>query len=163
MADRLNILVLNQVSANGLKRLPAERYTAGKDVAAPDAVLLRSADMHGMDIPASVQGHRRAGAGTNNIPVPAMSARGVPVFNAPGANANAVKELVLAGMLMAARNLPPALRFVAALDPKMPDMDKRSRTARRLRRLRAGRAARWASSAWARSAAWWPTPRSGWA
>jgi D-3-phosphoglycerate dehydrogenase len=124
MADRLNILVLNQVSANGLKRLPTERYTAGKDVAAPDAVLLRSADMHGMDIPASVKAIARAGAGTNNIPVPAMSARGVPVFNAPGANANAVKELVLAGMLMAARNLPPALRFVAALDPKMADMDK---------------------------------------
>ena len=124
MAERLNVLVLNQISANGLKRLPAERYTAGKDVAAPDAVLLRSADMHGMDIPASVKAIARAGAGTNNIPVPALSARGVPVFNAPGANANAVKELVLAGMLLAARNLPPALRFVGALDPKMADMDK---------------------------------------
>ncbi|HOM13893.1 MAG TPA: phosphoglycerate dehydrogenase [Rubrivivax sp.] len=128
MADRLSkqlqVLVLNQISANGLKRLPADHYTTGKDLAAPDAVLLRSADMHGMDIPASVKAIARAGAGTNNIPVPAMSARGVPVFNAPGANANAVKELVLAGMLMAARNLQPALRFVAALDPKMADMDK---------------------------------------
>jgi len=126
MADRprLQIQVLNQISANGLKRLPAETYTVGKDVAAPDAVLLRSADMHAMDIPASVQAIGRAGAGTNNIPVPAMSARGVPVFNAPGANANAVKELVLAGMLLAARNLPAALRFVATLDPKMAEMDK---------------------------------------
>jgi D-3-phosphoglycerate dehydrogenase len=122
--QRLQILVLNQISANGLKRLPAEGYAVGKDIAAPDAVLLRSADMHGMDIPASVKAIGRAGAGTNNIPVPAMSARGVPVFNAPGANANAVKELVLAGMLMAARNLPAALRFVAALDPKMADMDR---------------------------------------
>ncbi|MCU0922666.1 MAG: phosphoglycerate dehydrogenase [Burkholderiaceae bacterium] len=122
--QRLHILVLNQISANGLKRLPAETYAVGKDIAAPDAVLLRSADMHGMDIPASVQAIGRAGAGTNNIPVPAMSARGVPVFNAPGANANAVKELVLAGMLLAARNLPAALRFVAALDPKMTDMDR---------------------------------------
>jgi D-3-phosphoglycerate dehydrogenase / 2-oxoglutarate reductase len=121
---RFQVLVLNQISANGLKRLPADRYTVGKDVPQPEAVLVRSADMHGMDIPASVRAIGRAGAGTNNIPVDAMSARGVPVFNAPGANANAVKELVLAGMLMAARNLAPALRFVAALDPKTPDMDK---------------------------------------
>jgi D-3-phosphoglycerate dehydrogenase / 2-oxoglutarate reductase len=118
------ILVLNQISPLGLKRLPAERFTVGKDVAKPDGVLLRSADMHAMDIPASVQAIARAGAGTNNIPVKAMSARGVPVFNAPGANANAVKELVLAGMLMAARNLPAALRFVAALEADTGDMDK---------------------------------------
>jgi D-3-phosphoglycerate dehydrogenase / 2-oxoglutarate reductase len=118
MADLLRVLVLNQISANGLKRLPAERYQVGKDLAQPDAVLVRSADMHAIDIPASVRAIARAGAGTNNIPVAAMSARGVPVFNAPGANANAVKELVLAGMLMAARNLPGALRFVAALDAR---------------------------------------------
>lgn len=124
MANRFNILVLNQISANGLKRLPAEVYTVGKDVAQPDAVLVRSADMHTLEIPTSVQAIGRAGAGTNNIPVKAMSARGVPVFNAPGANANAVKELVMAGMLLAARNLSPAMRFVSALDPNMPDMDK---------------------------------------
>ena len=80
--------------------------------------------MHAMAIPASVRAIGRAGAGTNNIPVKAMSQRGVPVFNAPGANANAVKELVLTGMLLAARNLPNALRFVAALDPQSSDMDK---------------------------------------
>jgi D-3-phosphoglycerate dehydrogenase / 2-oxoglutarate reductase len=118
------VLVLNQISANGLKRLPAERYVAGKDVADPVAVLVRSADMHGIDIPASVRAIGRAGAGTNNIPVKAMSARGVPVFNAPGGNANAVKELVLAGMLMAARNLASALRFVGDLDPQVKDMHK---------------------------------------
>ena len=123
-ALRFNVLVLNQISANGLKRLPAERYTVGKDVAQPDGVLVRSADMHGLDIPASVMAIARAGAGTNNIPVKAMSQRGVPVFNAPGANANAVKELVLAGMLLASRNLAPAMRFVAALDADTPDMDK---------------------------------------
>ena len=121
---RFPVLVLNQISANGLKRLPAERYAVGKDVSDPVAVLVRSADMHAMDIPASVRAIGRAGAGTNNIPVDAMSARGVPVFNAPGANANAVKELVLAGMLMASRNLAPALRFVAALDPNSANMDK---------------------------------------
>jgi D-3-phosphoglycerate dehydrogenase len=125
MAELLRVLVLNQISANGLKRLPAERYRVGKDIAQPDAVLVRSADMHAMTIPASVRAIARAGAGTNNIPVKAMSERGVPVFNAPGANANAVKELVLAGMLMAARNLPGALRFVAALDPRVSDMDAR--------------------------------------
>jgi D-3-phosphoglycerate dehydrogenase len=116
--------VLNQISTNGLKRLPAERYRVGKDVAQPDAVLVRSADMHKLDIPGSVLAVARAGAGTNNIPVASMSARGVPVFNAPGANANAVKELVLAAMLLTARNLAPAMRFVAGLDPAAPGMDK---------------------------------------
>jgi D-3-phosphoglycerate dehydrogenase len=118
------VLVLNQVSDKGLQRLPSGRYITGKDLADPDAVLVRSADMHAMDIPAGVQAIGRCGAGTNNIPVQAMSARGVPVFNAPGANANAVKELVLAGMLLAARNLAPALSFVAALDAEAPHLDK---------------------------------------
>ena len=124
MVEPFKVLVLNQISANGLKRLPGERYLVGKDVTQPDAVLVRSADMHALDIPASVLAIGRAGAGTNNIPVAAMSARGVPVFNAPGANANAVKELVLAAMLLTARNLAPALRFVAGLDPATPGMDK---------------------------------------
>ncbi len=118
------VLVLNQISENGLKRLPAPAYTTGKDITEPDAVMVRSADMHGMEIPLSVKAIGRAGAGTNNIPVKAMSARGVPVFNAPGANANAVKELVLAGMLMAARNLAPAQRFVEQLDPASADLDR---------------------------------------
>ncbi len=122
---RAGIRVLNQISAQGLSRLPAEHYHVGKDVADPVAILLRSADLHGTPIPSSVRAIARAGAGTNNIPVPLLSARGVPVFNAPGANANAVKELVLAGMLMAARHLAPALRFVAALDPAAADMDER--------------------------------------
>lgn len=116
MADRYRILVLNQISDVGLKRLPAEIYECSKDVSRPDAVLVRSADMHAMTIPETVKAIGRAGAGTNNIPVKAMSARGVPVFNAPGANANAVKELVLAGMLMAARNLVPAIGFVRSLE-----------------------------------------------
>ena len=124
MAEPFKVLVLNAVSASGLKRLPAERYTTGKNIAEPDAILLRSADLHTTTIAASVLAIGRAGAGTNNIPLPAMSARGVPVFNAPGANANAVKELVLAGMLIAARNIAPALRFVAQLDASAPDMDK---------------------------------------
>jgi D-3-phosphoglycerate dehydrogenase len=109
------ILVLNNIAQIGLKRLPAERYRIDKDATHPDAILLRSQDLHEMKIALSVKAIGRAGAGTNNIPVKEMSERGVPVFNAPGANANAVKELVLAGMLIAARNLAPALEFVRAI------------------------------------------------
>ncbi|MEI7686711.1 MAG: hypothetical protein WCL32_16960 [Planctomycetota bacterium] len=109
------ILALNQISHVGLKRLPPELYTVSKEAQSPDAILVRSHDMHEMSIADSVLAIGRAGAGTNNIPVKAMSERGVPVFNAPGANANAVKELVLAGMLIGARNLAPALSFVSGL------------------------------------------------
>ena len=114
MAEARKILTLNAISARGLARLP-EHYVVGGDVTDPDAILVRSANMHEMEIPASVRAIGRAGAGTNNIPVKALSERGVPVFNAPGANANAVKELVIAGMLMGARNLVPALKFVENL------------------------------------------------
>lgn len=118
------ILVLNQISKSGLERLPAGRYLTGKDLAAPDAILVRSADLHGTQIPPSVCAVARAGAGTNNIPVQALSARGIPVFTAPGGNANAVKELVLAGMLMAARNLGAAQRFVDGLDAGRADLEQ---------------------------------------
>lgn len=116
MAEPFRILTLNQISGAGLKRLPAARYIVGGQMDHPDAILVRSHDMHQMEIPASVRAIGRAGAGTNNIPVENMSRRGAPVFNAPGANANAVKELVIAGLLIAARNLVPALRFVDGLD-----------------------------------------------
>ncbi|HZH06942.1 MAG TPA: phosphoglycerate dehydrogenase [Lautropia sp.] len=122
---RFRILVLNQIAASGLERFPKDRYEIGKSLDAPDAIMVRSADLHGAVIGKSVKAVGRAGAGTNNIPVKAMSARGVPVFNAPGANANAVKELVLAGMLMASRHLPAANRFVESLDPSMPDLEAR--------------------------------------
>ncbi|MEQ1808153.1 MAG: 3-phosphoglycerate dehydrogenase, partial [Burkholderiaceae bacterium] len=122
--QRFEVLVLNQISPGGLKRLPSERYRIVKEPAQPDAILLRSADLHTFAIPPSVVAIARAGAGTNNIPIPALSQRGVAVFNTPGANANAVKELVLAGMLMAARQLPAALRFTASLDAAAPDMER---------------------------------------
>ena len=115
MADPLRILTLNSISSVGLKRLPAERYSVGTHVNSPDAILVRSHDMHAIEIAPSVKAIGRAGAGTNNIPVAAMNQRGVPVFNAPGANANAVKELVIAGILLAARNLVAAIRFVDGL------------------------------------------------
>jgi D-3-phosphoglycerate dehydrogenase len=119
------ILVLNNIAQVGLKRLPAERYHIAKEAVHPDAILLRSQDLHEMKIAPSVKAIGRAGAGTNNIPVKAMSERGVPVFNAPGANANAVKELVLAGMLIAARNLAPALEFVRAIKDEGEALAKR--------------------------------------
>jgi D-3-phosphoglycerate dehydrogenase len=114
MANTQKILTLNAISKRGLARLP-QSYSVGNEVADPDAILVRSQVMHEMPISESVLAIGRAGAGTNNIPVKAMSARGVVVFNAPGANANAVKELVIAGMLLGARNLLPALNFVAGL------------------------------------------------
>jgi len=109
------ILVLNKIASLGIKRLPTDDYEVGTEIAQPDAILVRSAKMHDMEIPASVKAIGRAGAGTNNIPIAEMSKRGVVVFNTPGANANAVKELVLTGMLMAARNISPAMKFVEGL------------------------------------------------
>jgi D-3-phosphoglycerate dehydrogenase len=113
---RFRVRTLNNISPKGLERFPAGRYETGPEIRRPDAILVRSADMHGMDIPASVLAVGRAGAGTNNIPVPLLSQRGVPVFNSPGANANAVKELVLAGLFLGARHIGPALDFVRGLD-----------------------------------------------
>jgi len=111
------IAVYNAISASGLARLAAPRYTVGKALSAPDAILLRSHALQVSEVPGSVMAVARAGAGVNNIPVDEMSKRGVPVFNAPGANANAVKELVVAAMLLAARNLVPAAAYVQALPP----------------------------------------------
>ncbi len=109
------VLTLNEISPRGLARFPAERYEIGASIENPDAILVRSAALGAAHIPASVQAIGRAGVGVNNLPVAEMSRRGVPVFNAPGANANAVKELVLAGLLLAARNIGPAWLFARAL------------------------------------------------
>ncbi|MFI0374755.1 MAG: phosphoglycerate dehydrogenase [Candidatus Thiodiazotropha sp.] len=109
------ILTLNNISVAGLDRLPRDTYEVASEITHPDAILLRSLKMHGMEIPETVKAIGRAGAGVNNIPVAEMTGLGIPVFNAPGANANAVKELVLAGALLAARNLGPAWRFTTGL------------------------------------------------
>ena len=118
------ILTLNNISIEGLARLPRERYEVASDIGQPHAVLVRSAKMHDMELAASVLAIGRAGAGTNNIPVDKMSQRGIPVFNAPGANANAVKELVLAGMLLAARNLCQAWHYTQQLPGEGAELDK---------------------------------------
>ena len=118
------ILTLNNISVEGLQRLPRERYEVASEIGHPDAILVRSAKMHDMALPDSVLAVARAGAGVNNVPVAALSKRGIPVFNAPGANANAVKELVLAGMLLGARNLCQAWDFVENLKEDGPALDK---------------------------------------
>jgi len=120
---KLEVLLLNPIAQVGLKRLPAGRFEVVKESKSPDVILVRSQDMHGMKFDANLKAVGRAGAGVNNIPVPRLSKMGVPVFNAPGANANAVKELVVAGMLIAARNLAPALEFVRNLEGK--DLEKK--------------------------------------
>jgi D-3-phosphoglycerate dehydrogenase len=110
------VLVLNNISLAGLERLPRDRYEVASEIARPDAVLLRSANMHDYEVPPTLKAVARAGAGTNNIPVARLTGRGIPVFNAPGANANAVKELVLTGMLLAARNVCAAWSYARQLD-----------------------------------------------
>lgn len=124
MAKSFKVLTLNKISTTGLQRLPAGRYVTSNDIAEPDAIMVRSQNMLEMEIPGSVLAIARAGAGTNNVPVKKMSARGVPVFNAPGANANAVKELVITGMLLASRNIIPALHFTAGLSGDDATMHK---------------------------------------
>jgi len=117
------ILTLNNISVKGLDRFPRDHYELASEISHPDAVLVRSFNMHDMDLPGELKAIGRAGAGVNNIPVEAMSERGVAVFNAPGANANAVKELVVAGMLIAARNLCGAWDYTRKLDDKAPDLE----------------------------------------
>jgi D-3-phosphoglycerate dehydrogenase len=118
------IQTLNNISVKGLERLPRERYEIASEIGHPDAILVRSAKMHDMPIPDTVKAIGRAGAGVNNIPVDAMSRRGVVVFNAPGANANAVKELVITAMLLAARNIPQAWDFARRQEGDDATIDK---------------------------------------
>ena len=121
-SKKCEVLVINNIAQVGLKRFPAERYAVVKESKDPWAILVRSQDLHKFEFGPSLRAVGRAGAGVNNIPVAALSKRGIPVFNAPGANANAVKELVLAGMLIAARNLGPALQFTKEL--KKENLDR---------------------------------------
>lgn len=118
------VLTLNDIAVEGLRHLPRERFEVASEITHPDAILLRSYDMHDMDVPETVAAIGRAGAGTNNIPVDAMSRRGIPVFNAPGANANAVKELAIAGLLIGARNICNARDYVKSLNATGDTLEK---------------------------------------
>ena len=118
------ILTLNNISVAGLERLPRDRYEVASEIQHPDAILLRSYKMHDMEIPPTLKAVGRAGAGVNNIPVEKLTKLGIPVFNAPGANANAVKELVLAGMLLGARNICQAWEFARGLEGTDAEISK---------------------------------------
>ena len=118
------ILTLNNISQVGLDKFPTTNYSIADDQADPDAIILRSFKMHEMEIPLSLKAVGRAGAGVNNIPVDKLAGMGVPVFNAPGANANAVKELVLGGLLIASRNLYDAIDYTAKLEGKDDELSK---------------------------------------
>ncbi|MCL2786976.1 MAG: phosphoglycerate dehydrogenase [Micrococcales bacterium] len=118
------IKTLNAISKVGLGRLPEQGYEIGPEVADPHALLLRSANLHDVPVPSSLLAVARAGAGVNNIPVEEYSALGIPVFNTPGANANAVKELVVAAIFLAARNIVPAAAFAHRLDGDAASMNK---------------------------------------
>ena len=117
------ILTLNNIAVAGLRRLPRERYEVASEITHPDAIILRSHNMHDMEIPESVAVVGRAGAGVNNIPIDKLSELGVPVFNAPGANSNAVKELAIAGLLIAARNICSAWDYVQELQDAGDELD----------------------------------------
>ncbi len=119
------ILTLNNISVEGLDRLPRDSYEVASEIQHPDAIMLRSFNMHDMDTPESVLAVARAGAGVNNIPVAALAHRGIPVFNAPGANANAVKELVIAGLLLASRNLCAGWGYVNGLEGEGAELNKK--------------------------------------
>ena len=119
-----NIKTINNISDKGLNRLPAETYSVSPDIENPDAIILRSQNLHEMDIPSKLKVVGRAGAGTNNVPVDRLGEQGIVVFNAPGANANAVKELVIAGMLLACRNICQAWQYSANVEGSDEEQNK---------------------------------------
>jgi D-3-phosphoglycerate dehydrogenase / 2-oxoglutarate reductase len=120
------IKTYNAISVKGLNRFPRENYEVASDIGQPDAYILRSHKLHGETLPASVKAVARAGAGTNNVPVEEYTKKGVVVFNSPGANANAVKELVLTGMLLGSRGILSGMNYVNGLT-HMTDADEMSK------------------------------------
>jgi D-3-phosphoglycerate dehydrogenase / 2-oxoglutarate reductase len=119
-----NIKTINNISDKGLSRLPAETYSVSPESGNPDAIILRSQNLHDMEIPSNLKAVGRAGAGTNNVPVEKLGEQGIVVFNAPGANANAVKELVICGMLLACRNICQAWQYAANVEGTDEEQNK---------------------------------------
>jgi D-3-phosphoglycerate dehydrogenase len=146
------IQTLNKIAMIGLEGFSRESYEIASEILNPDAILVRSADMHSMNLPASVKAIGRAGAGVNNIPVEQCSKRGIVVFNTPGANANGVKELVLAGLLLSSRRIVPGIEWARTLKGKGKEVGAWSRRARTTSSGPRSRARNWAWSGWAPSA-----------
>jgi len=109
------IQLLNKISHLGLNLLPKDKYENSEKMDNPDGILVRSADMHTMELPANLKAVARAGAGVNNIPIQKCSEKGIVVFNTPGANANGVKELVILGLLMSSRKILPGIEWTKSL------------------------------------------------
>jgi D-3-phosphoglycerate dehydrogenase len=154
---------MNKISPEGLNLFPRDRYEVASDLPNPDALLVRSADLHDIEIPETVKVIARAGAGVNNIPIPACTDRGIVVFNTPGGNANAVKELAIASLLLSSRRIVDGISWSKSIADKadeVPELVEKGSPSSRGRRSR-GRF--WASWAWAPSASWWPTTPSPWA
>ena len=119
-----NVKTINNISDKGLSRLPADSYSISPENENPDAIILRSQKLHDMEIPSNLKVVGRAGAGTNNVPVERLGEEGIVVFNAPGANANAVKELVICGMLLACRNICQAWQYAANVEGSDEEQNK---------------------------------------
>ena len=153
-----NIKTMNKIAAVGLERLPAENYTIRDDMANEDAILVRSAKLHDYDFPASLWAIARAGAGVNNIPIDRCSEAGIVVFNTPGANANAVKELVLCAMLLASRDVIGGAQWVKE-QAQTDGVDVAAAVEKGKSAFVGPELYRkpWAWWAWGPSARWWPT------
>ena len=118
------IKLLNKISSAGLDQLEPKKYTYGEDIANPDAILVRSADMHSMELPSSLKAIARAGAGLNNIPIDQCTEAGIVVFNTPGANANAVKELIITMLGLSSRRIIEGIEWVKTLKESDGDISK---------------------------------------
>jgi len=125
------IQTLNKIASCGLEQLPRDNYESATEIGNPDGVLVRSADMHSIEISSSVLAIARAGAGVNNIPLPKCTDRGIVVFNTPGANANGVKEIVIASLLLSSRNLFEAITWAQGLKGKegVPELVEKGKSA----------------------------------
>lgn len=119
-----NIQTLNKIAACGTDLLDKSKYTFGDDIANPDAILVRSAAMHDMELGSNLLAIARAGAGVNNIPIDKCSEKGVVVFNTPGANANAVKELIICALLLSSRKIPASMEWIKTLKGKGDEVGK---------------------------------------
>ena len=158
-----DIKTLNAISPIYQVILKDHEYNVGAEIENPQAILVRSADMHGYEIGEDLLCVARAGAGVNNLPLDKMAKAGVVAFNAPGANANAVKELVLAGLLLSSRKIAEGIEWCRSLTDGETSIEKQVETGKSSSSAPSSAAKPWASSAWAPSACRWPTAAWHWA
>lgn len=151
---------LNVISKHGTDLL-TDQYQLTEQLGEADGILVRSAAMHDMDLPDGLLAIARAGAGVNNIPLEKCAEKGIVVFNTPGANANGVKELVLASLVLASRDVIGGIQWCQSIKDD-PNIAKTVEKGRRPSPAMRSRARSWESSAWGPSAFWWPTRRPPW-